>query len=360
MTNRIQNYRRIGNWENFFLDSAIYSIARSVGVTYDNEFTPIAAITGDLFTYMYSDTMPCDSGLTNYVVMPERVIKAFASFGWKCEYLSSEEVECDITAAVQKIHDSIDQGYPVLAWGVGGVPGMRQDEPMGEGALIGGYDNDVLLIHLYCGAERLPDLSFDGRPGVDEDGYTAIPAEDALAGTDGIFILTEKITPTDPETVYREAIMQIPNWLTMVPTGGRMSDTEQYVFGKAAFTRWASVLLDDAVWQDCDEDAIWNKHCCAFCSLCTSIGFFGGDSRVADWLNSAKAACPEFTVIDVILPLYRKMSDLWQQIWDFQDGFMPSVKQMQIHDYRENIAAVLIEMGGCCDEILQIFQNITD
>ena len=59
MTNRIQDYRRIGNWENFFLDSAVYSIAESVGITYDNSFTPIAAITGDLFTYMYSETIPC-------------------------------------------------------------------------------------------------------------------------------------------------------------------------------------------------------------------------------------------------------------------------------------------------------------
>ena len=352
MTNRIQDYRRIGNWENFFLDSAVYSIAESVGITYDNSFTPIAAITGDLFTYMYSETIPCDSGLTNYILMPDRVVKAFSSFGWKCEYFSKQEVERDINAVIQKIHASIDRGYLVLAWGVGGVPGMRQDQPMGEGALIGGYDDEALLIHLYCGAERLPEKAFDGRPCVDDDGYTAIPAKAALAGTDGIFILTEKITPTDVKTVYREAVMRIPDWLTMIPTGGRVSKTEQYAFGKAAFTQWSEVLMDDTAWRDCDENMIWDKHCCAYCSLCTST------NRVVDWLKRAEAACPELSVITDILPTYQKQSELCQKVWDFQGGFMPSTDKMQLHDYRANIAAILQKMGNCCHDILQAFEKI--
>ena len=245
----------------------------------------------------------------------------------------------------------MDRGLPVLAWGVSGVPGMRSGEPMGEGALIGGYDDDMLLVHLYCGAERLPAVSYGDRLGVDEDGYTAIPAKEALSGADGLFILTDKITPTEPDIVYREVIRQIPVWLTLSPTGGRVSDTEQYVFGKAAFTRWASVLLDDAAWQNCDEDTIWYQHCCAFCSLCTSTGSFGGDSRVVDWLNRAQVACPDLPLTDTILPLYRKMSGLWKQIWDYQGGFSPSAENMRNHDYRAYIADTLMKMGNCCDEI---------
>lgn len=96
IANLIKSYRRIENWENFFLDSMIYSVADSLGVKYDNGFTPIAAITGDLFTYMYSDEMPCDSGLTNYVVMPDRALKAFESFGFVCEYLSMDDIGRDM------------------------------------------------------------------------------------------------------------------------------------------------------------------------------------------------------------------------------------------------------------------------
>ena len=240
----ITNYRRIQNWENFFLDSALYSVANSIGIEYDNGFTPIAAITGDLFTYMYSEKLPCDSGLTNYVIMPEVVLKVYESFGWCCEYLSREIINRDLAATMQKIRASVDRGIPVLAWGVGGVvcaSGERFD-PMGEGALIGGYDDDVLLIHLYCGAERLAPFSCGGRPGVDEHGYTAIPAKDALATTNGLFILVDKKDQPDSKTVYRDAILSIPRWLTLPETTG-------YAFGKAAFDRWAEVLLDDAAWQ---------------------------------------------------------------------------------------------------------------
>ena len=65
-TNRIKQYRRIQYWENFFLDSAIYSVGQSVGVSYEDGFRPVSAVTGDLFTYMYSEDKPCDSGATNY------------------------------------------------------------------------------------------------------------------------------------------------------------------------------------------------------------------------------------------------------------------------------------------------------
>ena len=355
MKNCIRNYRRVANWENFFLDSAIYSIAECLGVKYDNGFTPIAAITGDLFTYMYADAIPCDSGLTNYVVMPDRVRKAFESFGCCCEYLSKEEINRDISSALQKICASVDRGLPALAWGVGGVPGMHQSVPMGEGALIGGYDDDVLLIHLYCGGERLPAESYGGRPGVDEYGYTAILAIEVLAGTDGVFIPNQKVSPTDPRIVCHDVLVNIPRWLTLSPTGGRVSKTDQYVFGKTAFTRWAEVLLEDAVWQECNEASIWDKHCSAFCSLCTSTGSFVGDSRVVDWLRRAAAVCPELTVISKLLPLYENMSALWQRIWDIQGGFMPTAEKMQEHEYRAEIRAVLQRMGDCCDTILKIF-----
>lgn len=352
ISNRIRNYRRIENWENFFLDSAIYSVAVALDVEYDNGFTPIAGVTGDLFTYMYSHTAPCDSGVTNYVVMPEVVPAAFASFGYDCEYLSPEQIQADLPSALAKIRASVDRGIPVLAWGIGGVPGMDGSgyDILDEGALIGGYEEDCLLVQLYPGAERLAPLSFGGRPGVDEDGYTALPLEDALTGTHGIFIAGTKNTLKTPDAVHREAVSSIPRWLTLPPTG-------EWIFGKAAFARWAEVLLDDIVWQTPDEDLIWNRHCSPYCALCTSIGSFGGDSRVVDYLKRAAAACPDLTIISALLPQYRKLSELSQQIWDIHGGFMPPAEKMRDHGYRVRLAAVLGKMGDCCEEILQIFHD---
>ncbi|MBQ4574636.1 MAG: hypothetical protein IJA85_05495 [Clostridia bacterium] len=350
---RIKHYRRIGNWENFFLDSAIYSVAQSLGIEYISGFTPISAITGDLFTYMYSDTLPCDSGITNYIVMPEVVLNVFDSLGYGCEYLSREEINIDLPRALKKIRASVDRGIPVLAWGVGGVvasSGTRYD-PMPEGALIGGYEDDILFINLYPGAERLAETSHGGRPGVDEDGYTAIPAADALATTNGIFIALQQIKPTDPSVVYRDAIMSIPHWLTMKPTDG-------YVFGRVAFERWAEVLLNDENWQTPEMCAanMWDKHCCAFCSICTSVGVATGEGRAVDYLNEVLEVCPEFEIVNELLPHYRKMRQLSQQIWDTHGGFEAPADKMADHSYRAGLAGILAEMSMCCDEILKIFK----
>ena len=351
-SNRIKNYRRIGNWENFFFDSAIYSVAQSLGIEYKNGFTPISAITGDLFTYMYSDTLPCDSGITNYIIMPEVVLNVFDSLGYGCEYLSREEINSDLPRALKKIRASIDRGIPVLAWGVGGVVGSSgtRYDPMGEGALIGGYEDDILFINLYPGAERLAETSYGGRPGVDEDGYTAIPAADALATTNGIFITLQQIKPTDPSVVYRNAIMSIPYWLTLKPIDG-------WIFGKAAFERWVEVLLNDENWQNpemCSAN-MWDKHCCAFCSICTSVGCASPEGRAVDYLNEAREVCPEFEIVNELLPHYRKMRQLSQQIWDTHGGFEAPADKMVDHSYRAGLAGILTEMGACCDKILNVF-----
>ena len=345
--NCIKNYRRIENWENFFLDSAVYSVLNSLGIEYENGWTPISAITGDLFTYLYSDSAPCDSGLTNYVVMPEVVINVFDSVEYDCEYLSREQINSDMPSTLKKIYASIDRGVPVLAWGVGGVVFNEGNcfDPLPEGSLIGGYDGELLLVNLYPGAERLSEVSYGGRPGVDVYGYTAIPAEKTLATTYGVYIVNNKRSQ-QPEVsdVYRNAIMSIPKWLTLQPE-------KDWVFGRKAFDRWADVVSDSTDWI---EDEIWNKHCSAYCNVCTSSG---GESRVVDYLVRAAAACPDLTVISNIIPLYRRMNFLVQKIWEIHGGFTPDTDKMSNRAYRIDISNVLKEMGECCDNILNTFKT---
>ncbi|HML46142.1 MAG TPA: hypothetical protein PKE04_05265, partial [Clostridia bacterium] len=65
-SNRILNYRRIQNWENYFLASAICSVAKATGAdeeamkTIGRErvnggFHFFSAITGDMFAGLYAD-----------------------------------------------------------------------------------------------------------------------------------------------------------------------------------------------------------------------------------------------------------------------------------------------------------------
>lgn len=350
-SNRITKYRQIQNWENFFMDSAIYSVGQSVDFSYEEGFQIISAITGDLFAYMYSEEEYCDSGYTNSFFVPEAVKEAYALFGYSCIFLSQDEICEDMNHAVSEIRKSVDRGIPVLAWGCGGVKMGNGEEynPLPEGALIGGYDeNNLLYVNLYPGAERLAKVSACRKPGVDEYGYTAIFAEDALKTTQGIFIIGEKTEKTELSEIYRHAISAIPKFLSMEPKDG-------YFFGKEAFETWAAILKNDAYWQNAElaEANWWDKHANAYCALCTSIGVGDGEGIVA-FMKKAAAALPDVPETEKLLPLFEKLRAFVQSIWDIQGGFVPPFERFAEHDYREQLAGILCEMGMVCREIKEI------
>ena len=346
----IKEYRRIGNWENFFLDSAIYSVGVSLGIEYPNGFVPIAAQTGDLFAYMYSDQLPCDSGVTNYIFNQDAVRRAYAMFGYDTIFYSPEDIMRDYGSTYNAIKKSVERNLPALMWGCGGVlmnDGMRYD-PLPEGCIIGGYntDEDILLVSLYPGAERLAEHSANGRPGVDEYGYTAISTRDALATTYGIFIVGDKITPTPREELYKYALSSIKYWLNY--------KNDDYLFGAAAFRRWSEVMLDDANWSEpslCEINS-WVKHGSAYCSLCTSIGVGDGEG-IAGYIRDAVETL-ELSNKDKILDCFIRLRRMNQRIWELSDGFLPSVERLMTHELRRDIAGALVEMGDICDELNEL------
>lgn len=60
-----------------------------------------------------------------------------------------------------------------------------------------GYEEDELLyVNLYPGEDRLAETSAGGRPGVNQWGYTALYAKEALATTYGVFLVGDRMVPT--------------------------------------------------------------------------------------------------------------------------------------------------------------------
>ena len=76
-----------------------------------------------------------------------------------------------------------------------------------------------------------------------------------------------------------------------------------------------------------------------------------------DYLNEALSVCPELDIVNTLLPYYRKMRQLSQQIWDTHGGFEPPADKMVEHSYRVGLAGILMQMGACCDEILNVFNK---
>lgn len=345
-SNRILNYRRIQNWENYFLASAICSVAKAAGVdeetlkTIGHEqvnggFHFFSAITGDMFTVLYAIDEPSDSGLTNYFFVPQVVKKAYAAFGYKCLYLSNSQIKKDYNAVMNAIKVSVDKGIPVLAWGMGNVimsDGSHYD-PLPEGCLIGGYDeNDLLYVNLYPGPERMA---------VDEDGYTAII--NGLDTTKGLFFLDEPIELTEKREIYRSAIEAIPAFLSMPPADG-------YVFGKEAFEKWADTLLEESRFLGKTENELsgicWDLHCSPFCNICTSA---------AEIYIRAAAEVYDITLAKKLLPHYERFTRLRQEIWTLHGDFFPPMDKFKSREFRTKIAEILRSMGSVCDEIIKAF-----
>ncbi|MHB9106046.1 MAG: cysteine peptidase family C39 domain-containing protein [Armatimonadota bacterium] len=349
-SNRILNYRRIHPWENYFLASAICSVALATGADedalktigheqVDNGLHFFSAMTGDMFTVLYAADKPCDSGITNYFFVPQVVKQAYAAFGYECIYLSTEQIQQDFRTVMNAIKASVDNGIPVLAWGMGNVildDGWHGNMP--EGCLIGGYDeNDLLYVNLYPGQERM-----NARGSyVDEDGYSAITH--GLDGTKGLFFVGNPIEQPDLRNIYRRAIENIPAFLALPPADG-------YVFGQEAFEKWADTLLDESRFAGKTDDELngicWNMHCSPYCNICTSA---------AEAYIRAAAEVYDIALAKKLLPLYEKYIQLRQGIWALHGDFFPPMDKFSTREFRMQIADMLRQMGRVCDDILRAF-----
>lgn len=353
-SNRIHNYRRIHPWENYFLASAICSVALATGADEDalktigreqvgNGLHFFSAITGDMFTPLYNADKPCDSGITNYFFMPQVVKQAYAAFGYECIYLSAAQVQRDFRTAMNAIKASVDKGIPVLAWGMGNVPSRFPPghfDTLPEGCLIGGYDeNDLLHVNIYFnqGSELKT---------VDQDGYTAITQ--GLEGTRGLFFVGDPKTQPDVRDIYRRAIANIPALLAQPPADG-------YLFGREAFEKWADTLLDERRFAGKTDDELngvcWNVHCSPYCNICTSA---------AETCIRAAAEVYDIALAKELLPLYEKFMRLRHDIWALhgipeQSDFFPPMDKFGTREFRMQIADILRQLGSVCDDILRVF-----
>jgi len=348
VSNKIKEYKKIENWQNYFLCSGICSVGLKLGSGID-DYHYYANFTGDNFVYMYSEKignpekLQCDSGITNYFFAPQFVKKAYAAFGYDCIYISNSEIKKDFKAVMNAIKTSVDKDIPVLAWGMGNVTTGRGNrcDPMPEGCLIGGYDkNDVLYVNLYCGQERLPEGS------VDEYGYSTIT--NGLDTTKGLFFAGEKLPPAALRQIYQSVIDSIPMFLTLPPTEG---EGGMFAFGKTAFETWAKTLETDKYFEGkSDEelnDICWNLHCAPYCCVCTSSAY--------DFFKNAAGQFPDLKMAVTLLPLYKKIQDYKDEIWAIHGDFYPPMEKFKTHVFRTQIADILRKMGNVCDEILTAY-----
>ena len=354
-SNKIKNLRRIMNSENYFLCSAIHSVGVSLGVTLSNDYHDFkfyANFTGDNFTYLYAadkgnpDKVQTDSGITNYFFMPHVVKKAFAAIGYNCIYISNSQIKKDFRAVMNAIKASVDKNIPVLAWGMGNVAYGNDEryDPLPEGCLIGGYDeNDVLYVNLYPGEERMPPGSMD------EYGYSTIT--NGLDTTNGLFFVGEKLENVDTHELIQDAINSIPTFLTLPVFESYLSG--KYAFGKAAFDVWADTLESDEFFIGKTDEELeeirWNLHTSPYCSVCTTTAY--------DFIKNTAEKYPNMEIAAKLLPLYKQMNDYKDTIWELHGGFEPSMDNLRNPEFRHQLAEIIRKTGETCTDILNVFEE---
>jgi len=297
------------------------------------------------------DTIPCDSGVTNYFFMPHVVKKAYASFGYDCIYISNSQIKKDFRAVMNAIKASVDKGIPVLAWGMGNVTMNSGNlyNPLPEGCLIGGYDeNDVLYVNLYPNKDS-PDRLPNGA--VDDDGFCTIT--NGLDTTNGLFFVGKKLENFDMRQSHQDIINAIPTYLTLPVFESYMGG--KYAFGKAAFDVWADTLEDDTFFENKTDkemgDIRWNLHCSPFCSLCTT--------HAHNFIVETVEKFPDITIATKLLPLYKHMADCKDAIWKLHDGFEPPLDSLRSSGFRVLLAKIIREIGEVCSDILNVFEAQT-
>ncbi|MCL2421660.1 MAG: AraC family transcriptional regulator [Defluviitaleaceae bacterium] len=349
--NKIRNYRRIENWQNYFLCSAIHSVGEIMGADV-KDFKFYANFTGDNFTYLYAaekgnpHNLFCDSGVTASFFMPHVVKKAYATFGYDCIYISNSQIKKEFRAVMNAIKASVDKGIPVLAWGMGNVTmgdGSRYD-PLPEGCLIGGYgENDVLYVNLYPGEECMPTGSMD------QYGYSTIT--NGLDTTNGLFFVGAKIKNPDMRKLYQDAINTIPTFLTLPVL--ECTEGKAHAFGKAAFDIWADTLVAEEYFTTQDDEGLgeiwWNLHGAPYCCVCTSAA--------CDFIKDVEEKFPDITIAAKLLPLYKRMDEYRDEIWQLQGDFFVPMDKFRRPDFRAQIAEILRKMGAVCTDILKVFEG---
>ena len=126
--------------ENYMFPSCMRSAMWALGEDKTFDFLFFAGVTGDLFVqlwlnpkWQYNDSY---SSACRHTHLP--IANAFAACGYDYEYVPKSEIQKDKTKYIQKIVSSIDNGVPVLTFGIVGPPIC---------SIIFGYDEngDVLI-----------------------------------------------------------------------------------------------------------------------------------------------------------------------------------------------------------------------
>jgi len=351
---KIRKIRRLWHdlkCENFYLEGCFAAAMKAAGdapralkkpPTQDTkkfplafEYTFLMAVSGTLFTQTYP-SLTSSAGMSSelgHSIMPHM----FRQLGWSYLYIDRETIASQPGLVMRAVKASIKRKIPVMSRGIGNVQlKKRYFDCLPEWCLIGGYDKaDRLLVNVY------PEDAV-----TDQHGYLAI--ENALPGSDGLYILGEKQQKPDMAQLYKEAFRAIPSLISMPAYNG-------VSFGQQAYYDWADAMLDDANFADLSGDYydgfLWKGYMAPWIVALTN------ECYIRRFFDQVIAECglPEAKQVKEIYT--RIHADLFRMQELHGGDFDADRAVISKPEVRRELAGLLRHMGDLHNELFELFEG---
>ena len=321
--------------ENYMFPSCMRSIMGVLNENSEMDFLFFAGVTGDLFTQIWLEPKwQYNDSYSNVCKNTQYPIKAaFDACGYSYEYFYKEDIERMKNECIQKIVESIDQGLPVLTFGIVGPPIC---------SIICGYDEngEVLIGWSQFTDEHKHDIPTDL---VTPDHYFS--KRNGLDSSEALIFLKKKEKLPDIADSVRSSILNIPAWTSLLPVNN-------VYFGKKAFEKWAESLLCDKYFEnETMLDGPLDTY--GSCMVLTGTNMF----FIQEYLNRALEYCPHMkTTIENLKQAYAKENDVLQKIVALQGGYFfdANRKALLAKDFRLKLSELVIQLGQSYEDAANI------
>lgn len=321
-TKMISNIPQLVNsWfgENYHFNGAARYVMGCLGEMALADYSMFAGITGDTFAQFYPLGEFKDDSASAFYLGLSGLANVFDKVGFAAEYFSERELQSN-RDYFKKITSSIDRGIPVIWY-----------RSAGQRVAIVGYESDggtlLYLENNKTNPERLV---------LDDDFYNNIARNDR-----GFIIVNKKIREVSLKEIYRNAILNLSNILTI--------KTDTYVFGAEAFRAWANDIENGKYKSMKPED--FNSNFFAYEIYVVNLATNSGGCQ--SFLEKAQELNPDFTFLEEVRKQYRITNYLWNGGHWIKDVHSPEERAEMIRLYGDYTLETLGGAFGCKLETLQ-------
>lgn len=277
-----------------------------------------SGVSGDIYTMVYGNNGAFNDCVSVVLGGPEYIGGVFDAIGYEHTYVTEEHINMDKNRYIQMLMAYIDRGVPVLSRGIA--------KDYTEYQVLCGYEEDGSTL-LFLKGDSTEPLKLDVTETITQD---------------WIFVGERKKNVPLAE-IYRNAVMQMPRFLTMPKSANGCT------FGAQAFYDWACDIgngrYDGLTAETFDP---WRDYTVFICNLATNT------SCRSEFFKKALACNPDMSCVVEIESIFDEMGALWKQLEAIGGSFNVTLGSLQDRQKCWEFAQKIREIGKCSEKLLAV------